>query len=108
MDLARFAMEEFRCADDFAAECSTNGLMAEAHTEDRKFSGQALDQLDGNARLLRRARSGRNYDALRFPADDFFDGDFVVSVHFDLATEFAEILRKVVGKGIVVVEQENH
>ena len=46
MNLARFAMEEFRRADDFAAERSADGLMAEAYTEDGEFSGQTLDQLD--------------------------------------------------------------
>src|SRR5882762_4765444 len=108
MDLARFAVEELRGADDFAAERSANGLMAEAHTEDRKFSGEALDQLHGNARLLRRARTRRNYDAFRISPDNLFHGDFVVAVHLDVATQLAEILREVVGKGIVVVEKQNH
>src|SRR5712664_492169 len=108
MDLARFAMEEFRSADNFTAERSANGLMAEAHTENGKFSGEALDKLHGNAGLLRRARTGRNYDALRVSPDDLFHGDFVVAMHLDVATQLAEILREVVGKGIVVVEKQNH
>ena len=58
MDLARFAMEEFRSADDFASERGANGLVAKAHAEDRKFSGEALDQLDGNAGLPRGTRPG--------------------------------------------------
>ena len=108
MDLARFAVEEFRSADDFAAERSTNGLVAEAHTKDGKFSGETLDQLHGNACLLRRARTGRNYDAFRISPDNLFHGDFVVAVHLDVATQLAEILREVVSKGIVVVEKQNH
>src|SRR6266849_6963369 len=92
MDLARFAMEEFWSAADFAAERGANGLMAKAHAEDGKFSGEALDQFYRNARFLRRARTGRNHDAFRLATDNFFDGNFVVAVHFDLATQFAEIL----------------
>src|SRR5713226_6952978 len=80
MDLARFAMEKFRGADDFAAEGGANGLMAEAHAKDGKFSGEALDQLHGNARLLRRARTGGNYDALRLSPGNLFHGDLVVAM----------------------------
>jgi len=29
-------------------------------------------------------------------------------MHLDLATQFAEILREVVSKGIVVVKEQNH
>src|SRR5712691_8160909 len=108
MNLARFAVKEFRSADNFAAERYANGLMAEAHAEDGKFSGQAFDQLDGNARFLRCARTGRNHDALRLTPGNFFHGDFVVAMHLDGATQLAEILRQVISKGIVVVEKQNH
>ena len=103
MDLARFAMKEFRSADDFPAERGANGLMAEANPEDRNFSSEALDQLDGNTRFLRRARAGRNHDALRLTANNFFHGNFVVAMHFDLTTQLAEILREVVGNKIMTI-----
>src|SRR5260370_12718843 len=89
MDLARFAMKEFGGADDFPAERGSDGLMAEADTEDRKFSGQVLDQLHGNTRFLRSARTGRNYDAFRFAAHNLIHRDFVVAMHFDIAAELA-------------------
>src|SRR5712691_5667483 len=60
MDLARFAMKKFRRANNFTAERGANGLMAEAHAKNRKFSGEALDQFYRNARFLRRARTRRN------------------------------------------------
>src|SRR5215470_12656484 len=57
---------------------------------------------------MRGARAGRNHNALRFSADDFFDGNLVVAMHLDVATKLAEILREVIGEGVVVVEQQNH
>src|SRR5260370_19922365 len=108
MDLAGFAMKQLRSANDFAAECGADGLMAEAHTKDGKLSREALDQLHGNARLLRGAGAGRDDDALGLAPGNFFDGNFVFAMHFDLATQLAAILRNVVGEGIVVVEKQNH
>jgi hypothetical protein len=43
MDLARFAVEKYWGAYDFAAKRGANGLMPEAYAQDRKFSGEALD-----------------------------------------------------------------
>jgi len=43
MDLAGFAVEEFRRTNDLAAEGGADGLVAEAHTKNRKFSCEAFD-----------------------------------------------------------------
>jgi hypothetical protein len=37
-----------------------------------------------------------------------FNGHFVIAANFDLSTKFAQVLDKVVGKRIVVVEDEDH
>src|SRR5260370_2376748 len=50
MDLARFAMEEFGSADDFAAERGANGLVAEAQSENGKFSSHTLPPYPPNPR----------------------------------------------------------
>ena len=39
MDLAGFAVEKFRSTYDFPAEGNANGLMAQADSQDGKFSG---------------------------------------------------------------------
>src|SRR5258708_3345458 len=108
VNLARFAMKEFRGADDFSAKRGANSLVPEADTENGKFPSEALDQLHGNARLLRRARTGRDDDTLGLATGNLFDRNFVVAMDFDLATQLAEVLREVVGKRIVVVEKQNH
>src|SRR2546429_4027770 len=94
MNLAGCTMEKFRSADDFSAKSCTNGLVAEANTEDGKFSGKTGDELDGNARFPRRARSGRNDNALRAAAGDFFHADFVAAMDFDARAQPAQILRE--------------
>ena len=108
MDFAGLAVEEFRGANDFAAEGGADGLMPEANAQDRKFPGETLDQLHGNAGLLGRARPRGNDNLVRLALGDFLDGDFVVAVHLHLTAKLTEILSQVVGKGVVVVEQQDH
>src|SRR6266436_8224007 len=98
VNLAGLAVEKFRSANDFASERRTNGLMAQADTENREFPSQAANQIDANSGILGRAWPGRNHDALRLAARDFLYGDFVVAMHLDVATQLAEILRQVVGE----------
>src|SRR5271155_2124743 len=108
MNLAGLAMEQFRSADNFAAKRRANGLMSQAHAQNWEFSFQALYQLDGNSRLLRRARPGRNHNFLWLAAFNFFHGNLVVAMHLHIATQFAQILRQVIGERIVVIQQQNH
>src|SRR5262249_38293309 len=104
LDLACFAVEEFRSPDDLAAERSADRLMPQAYTENGDFAGQALYQLHGNSRFTRSARARRNDDALGLAANDFVDGDFVVAMHFHVAAQLAKILREVIGERVVVVQ----
>jgi len=67
-----------------------------------------LDEFDGDTGFFGRARAGGDDDAIGLAADDVVDGDFVVAMDFDLATELAEVLGEVVGEGVVVVEEEDH
>jgi len=108
MDLARFAMKEFRSADDFAAERSANGLMAEAHTENRKFSGEALDQLHEMPASC--GVQGPGEITMRSGFRRTISSTVILSLRCTstLQTQLAEILREVVSKGIVVVEKQNH
>ena len=57
MNLAGFAVEKLRGADDLSPKRGANGLMAKTHAKDRKFSREAFNQLNRNTCFLRRARS---------------------------------------------------
>src|SRR5260370_30388448 len=74
MDLTRFTVEKFRSANDLAAESGADGLMAEAHTEDGKFTGKPLDEFHADSSFQRRAKTERNYDAFRLSAGNIIDG----------------------------------
>jgi hypothetical protein len=101
-------VEEFGRANDFTSERRTDGLMAEADAQDWKFSGETLDEFDGDAGFFGCARTGGDDDAVGLAADDVVNADFVVSMDFDVAAKFAEILGEVIGEGVVVVEEEDH
>ena len=108
MDLARLAVKKFRGTDDFAAERGANGLVAETDPQNGELPSKTLDQFHGNTGFLGSTRTGGNYDAFGLAADNFFDRNFVVAMDFDLATQFAEILREVVSERVVVVEKQDH
>src|SRR5580704_12920493 len=101
MDLAGLAVEKLGRADNFSSKRNSNGLVSQANTQNRKLSREALDQLDADARLPRRARTGRNDYFLRLAPRDFLDGNLIVAVDLYVATQLAQILRQVVGERIV-------
>ena len=108
LDFAGLAVHQFLRADDASTESRSDGLMAKAHTEDRNVAGEAPDQRNADAGFLRSTRAGRNDDAFGAPGPDFVEGDLIVAANFELLTHLPKILGEVVGKRIVVVEEQNH
>src|ERR1700720_1067946 len=91
-----------------AAKRRTDGLMSETNTKDRYFAGEVPDQIDTDAGVLRGAGARRNHDALRLHIFDVGDRDLVVAANLDRRPEFPEVLNQVIGKRIVIVENEDH
>lgn len=108
LDAAGFAVHESFGADDLAAKSGANGLMSEADSEKWNLAGKMTNQFDADARILRRAGAGGDHDAIGMEGFEFIDGDFVVAAHLDARTQFAQVLDQVVGKGVVIVENEDH
>src|SRR6266849_395701 len=108
LNLAGLPVKKFGRADYFPAKRRTDRLVSQANTQNRKLPAQFLDKLHGNPCLLRRARPGRDHDAFRLSLHNLLDGNLVVAMHLNLATQLAQILRQVVGKRVVVVQQQNH
>src|ERR1700683_1325346 len=82
--------------------------MPQAYPQQRNFPGKPLNERDTDSRLLGTARPGRYYDAFGLELLDLVEADLIVSADQQLLTELTEVLRQVVGKGIVVVEEQNH
>ncbi|MNT61924.1 hypothetical protein D3C72_1995990 [compost metagenome] len=101
-------MHDLLRAHDVAAEGRADGLVAQADAQDGLLAGICLDQGDRDAGFGGRAGAGRHADLVRVQRGDFFQRDLVVAGHAHIHTQFAKILDQVVGKGIVVVDHQQH
>ena len=86
-DGAGLAVHQVRSAHHIAAKSRADGLMSQADAENRHFAGEVPDQIDADAGILRRARTGRDHDALRVHGLDLGNRDLVVAAHLDLRAQ---------------------
>ena len=108
VDTAGFAMHQLMRADNVPAKSRADRLVSQAHAQDRPLPGKVLDQVNADARLLRRAGSGRNQDVAGTHPLDFLRRDLVIAADLHLLSQLAQILDQVVSEGIVIVEDEYH
>ena len=107
-DLAGFAVHKLMGPDHVTPECRANRLMSQADAQHRKLAGKVPDQINADAGLLRRTGAGRDNDAVRTHGFDLRRNDLVIAAHLYLLPQFSQLLHQVVGKGIVVIENEYH
>jgi len=108
LDLARFAMHQIPSPNHFAAKGCADRLVSEANAQQWRLARKMADQLDADARVLRCARSRRNYDAFGMHYLNFVDGHFVIAANFDLCAQLTQVLDEVISERIVVIEDEDH
>src|SRR6185369_14845745 len=106
-DVRHLAMQR-RCAHHFAAESLSDRLMAQAHPEDRCGRRGLRDEIEANASLIRRAGARRQHDGLGLERHHIGDGNLVVAMHGDIGPQPAEIVEKVEGEAVVIVDQNDH
>ena len=94
--------------DDCAAKGLHDALVPEANTQDGHLSGQGLDQVHADARVVGCAGTGRDDQALRLQRDRLGDGNLVVAHHMHLGAQFPEGLHDVVRERVVVVDEQMH
>ena len=103
-----FAVHETSRADDRAAVDVADALVSQADAEDGEARADFQDDVVGDAGFLRRAGAGRDDDGFGLEGLDFGDGDFVVALDDGFRAKFAELLDKVVGERVVVIDDEEH
>ncbi len=106
-NFAGFPVHEVRSANYVAAKCSTNSLVSETNAENRSLSGEVENDRNALACLLRSAGAGGDQDAVWTQGFYLFGTDLIVSTHFNVGTEFTEVLDQVVGERVVVVQNKD-
>ncbi len=91
-----------------AAEGLRERLVPEADAErgDPRL-GEAAHDLERDAGLVRRARAGRDDDAVGRAFEQLVDAGLVVAHDVELRPELAEVLDEVVGERVVVVDHQH-
>ena len=95
-------------ADDAATECLADALVAETNPEYRNTTRRLGHQLEADARTVGIAGTGRNDDALGCQRDGIVGGQHVIAPNLHLGPQFAHVVAQVVGKAVVVVDQQQH
>ena len=93
---------------DPSAERGADSLVSQADTQDRHTLCKHANGLDGNARVFGTPGSRRDDDAVWCQGHNLLDPDLIVPSDDRVGAQLAQILRQVVGKRIVVVDDEKH
>ncbi|VAU69152.1 Uncharacterised protein [Klebsiella pneumoniae] len=101
-------MHDFRGTDNGGAKDLRNGLVTQADAQNRQFARIVLDYRQRDAGLRRGTRPGRNHDFLRCQRVNVIQRDLIVTADNHLCPQLAKILVEVPGKGIIVINQQNH
>src|SRR5215212_74247 len=93
---------------DGCAERLAHRLMPQADAEGGHAGlGEAARDDEADAGLVRRARAGRDHDALVRPLEQPVGVGLVVADDLDVRAELAQVLDEVVGEAVVVVDDED-
>src|SRR6478672_1174868 len=108
LDAGRLAVHKALGSHNLASKCHSQRLVAETDTEYRQASREMLDHLDGDASFIGGARSRGDDDAVGLQRLDLLHRYLVVPVDPDIFAQLPEVLDEVVGKGIVIIDHQQH
>ena len=108
MHAGQLAVHRFGRAHDAAAIDLADGLMAQAHAQDRHVAGGLFDHLQADAGLVGGAGAGRQHDAFRLHRQRLGGRDLVIADHVHLRAQLAQIMEEVVGEAVIVIDQKKH
>src|SRR6185369_2950072 len=107
-DLGCLAVHKSLGANYTPAECFANRLVPKTNAKYRNLFGKCANNRDTYARVRGHAGPGRNHDPLGFQFADLIHRDRVVAIDLRISAKLAQILDQVVGKGIVIVDDQDH
>ena len=108
MDARQLAVHRLGRAHDLAAIGLADGLMAQAHAQDRHAAVRLCDQLQADARLVGGAGPGRQHDAFGLQRQRLARGQRVIALDPHLRAQLAQIVEQVVGEAVIVIDQKDH
>src|SRR5262245_3477500 len=82
--------------------------MPKANSENRDRLVEKLHYFLRYSRVFGRARPRRNHNVGRLQRFDLLKRDTIISENAKLVTHLAQVLDQVVGKGVVVVDNDDH
>ena len=107
-DQGRFSMHKPARANDGRPVRVSNALVPQTNAEDRYLSRKPPYNIVGNARFLRRARAWRYDDITGLYFLDFGEAYLVVSKDFQPGAKSADLLYKIIGERIVIIDDDYH
>ncbi len=94
-------------AHDVAAERLPDRLMAKADAKHRRRFARRADEIETDARFVRRAGAGREDDRVRLVGEHIGDGDLIVAPHRHVRPQLAKVMDEVEGEAVIVVDQRD-
>jgi len=90
--------------DNLTAIDIADALVPQTDTEDRNSAGEAADNIIRYTRLKRGTGPRRDDNVGWTQALNFGQGYLVVAIDYRVPTQFAQVLGKVINKGIIVID----
>src|SRR5262245_44363957 len=96
------------CAHDLAAECLPDRLVAKAYAEDGCARGSPRGEVEAQSVFVWRAWAGRQHDGFRLQRQHICAGNSVVAMHDNVCAQPSQIMEKVEGEAVIIVDQDDH
>ena len=107
-DFGNFAMHEPTSAHDITPEDMADALVTEADAQDWNALTKGADHITADARFLWSTRAWRDTNMVGPLFSDLFQGNLIVAMDLHLRAHLAKVLDEVVGKGVVIVDDQKH
>jgi hypothetical protein len=103
-----FAMHETIGPDHFATKRFSNRLVAQAHAEEGNSPCRCTHEWHRDASFARSARPRGDHDTRGIQRQDLFYRQRIVTIDDRVGAELTGVLDQVIGKAVVVIEDEEH